>query len=89
MASANLTVVAVFNKSNPIVVAVKVKDGVLLRQMTVQEGDTVVGTITNMQDRDQKEVLQGHPGEKVYAIRIEAPESQEPMVIGKDLKAFL
>ena len=42
-----------------------------------------------MQDRNQKEVLQGHPGEKVYAIRIEASEAQEPMVIGKDLKAFL
>lgn len=89
MASANLTVSAVFNKSNPIVVAVKVKGGVLLRQMTVLEGDKVVGTIVNMQDRNQEEVLQGHPGDKIYAIRIDSSGAQEPMVIGKELKAVL
>ena len=89
MASANLIVSAVFNKSNPIVVAVKVKDGVLHRQMTVQEGDKVVGTIVNLQDRNQKEILQGHPGDKVYAIRIDSPDAQEPMIIGKELVASL
>jgi translation initiation factor IF-2 len=75
-----LQIVAIFNKSDPVVVAVKVLEGILMRQMSVCMGDTLMGTIAELTDSKQKEVLQGVPGDKVYAIKID----QEDMQISKE-----
>jgi hypothetical protein len=48
--------------------------------MTVCMGDTLLGTIAELTDSKQKEVLQGVPGDKLYAIKI----NQENMEISKE-----
>ncbi len=65
---------AVFNRRAPIVAAVRVAKGPLVRQMTVTVSGTqkVLGVIVNIQ-KDGQEVLEGVVGE-VYAVKIEAVE---------------
>ena len=62
---------AVFNAQAPIVAAVRVLKGPLVREMEVRERSTGLrlGTITNIQ-KDSAEVLEGVSGE-VYAVKIE------------------
>lgn len=70
---------AVFNYSNPIVAAVRVTNGIITRQMTVKtkEGYTL-GTITDIKDSKQKDMLQGVSNE-VYAIKIEPVSGSVPL----------
>ena len=70
---------AVFNARAPIVVAVRVLKGPLVRSMEVREQATQValGTITHI-EKDSVEALEGVAGD-VYAIKIEATApSQQP-----------
>jgi len=62
---------AIFNRQSPIVVAVTVVKGPLVRQMRVCVKGTskYLGTITNIQQKN-KEVLEGVVG-GVYAIQVE------------------
>lgn len=63
---------AVFNRIAPIVVAVRVVKGPLVRQMKVSVSGTQkeLGVIVNIQ-KDNQEVLEGAVGE-VYAVKIES-----------------
>jgi translation initiation factor IF-2 len=90
--TSTLQVVAVFNKSDPVVVAVKVLEGILMRQMTVCMGDTLLGTVAELTDSKQKEVLQGVPGDKTYAIKIDQENieiSDDRVFMGARLTATL
>jgi translation initiation factor IF-2 len=70
---------AIFNWHNPIVAAVRVTNGIITRQMTVRtkEGYTL-GTIVDIRDNKQKEMLQGVKNE-VYAIKIDAIPGSVPL----------
>ncbi len=69
---------AVFNTQAPIVAAVRVVKGPLVRQMEVREQSTqkLLGTVTKIQ-QDNTEVLEGVAG-GVYAVKIEPSAGELP-----------
>lgn len=69
---------AVFNTQAPIVAAIKVVKGPLVREMEVREQSTqkLLGTVVNIQ-QDNAEVLEGVAG-GVYAVKIEPPAGESP-----------
>ncbi len=71
---------AVFNVQAPIVTAVRVLKGPLVRDMEVREQSTqkLLGTVSNIQ-QDNTEVLEGVTGE-VYAVKIEPPAGESPVL---------
>ncbi len=70
---------AVFSRRMPIVVAVRVVKGPLLRQMKVSVSGTQkeLGVIVHIH-KDKQEVSEGVAGE-VYAVMIEPPPPAPPM----------
>lgn len=75
---------AVFNARAPIVVAVRVLKGPLVRYMEVREQATqvVLGTITSI-EKDSAEALEGVAG-GVYAIKIDAPAASQQPALRKE-----
>jgi translation initiation factor IF-2 len=71
---------AVFNVQAPIVAAIKVLKGPLVREMEVRERSTqtLLGTVVNIQ-QDNAEVLEGVVGD-VYAVKIEPPAGEAPVL---------
>jgi translation initiation factor IF-2 len=75
---------AVFNAQLPIVAAVKVIKGPLVRGMEVREQSTqkLLGTVVNIQ-KDSIEELEGSTG-GVYAVRIDPPNGEDAPVLKKE-----
>lgn len=80
--TAIVEVIAVFNRQAPILTAVRVVKGPLVRQMTVSVSGTqkALGLITDIHEKNQDgmaEALEGVVG-GVYAVKIEPMSGQSP-----------
>lgn len=75
---------AVFNRCAPIVVAVRVVKGPLVRQMKVVVSGTQkeLGVVVNI-EKDKQEALEGVVGE-VYAVKIESIAGEPPSLDAAD-----